>query len=151
MYGLRQKKIIMAFLCTALTVFITEGLFSQEAGVPSDKVRGTRIEYTSAGLKDPFEEPEIEIEKTSDLDMQPLPNLTVQGLVWGSSIPQAIINNKVFRVGDNIEGAEVVEIGRDGVILARGSGKYKLSSPAAINSEKSQSTLPEGGADEQKF
>lgn len=42
---------------------------------------------------------------------------TVQGLVWGQAIPQAIINNKVVSVGDTIDDAKVIDISKEGVRL----------------------------------
>ncbi len=53
--------------------------------------------------------------------------LIVQGVVWGGAMPQAIINNKVFNIGDVIEGAKVIEINKKGVILLYKDRTYLLS------------------------
>jgi len=54
----------------------------------------------------------------------------LQGLVWGGDFPQAIINNKMVKIGDTIEGVEVVAIGKEGVTLVYANKKYNLSSPS---------------------
>lgn len=46
-----------------------------------------------------------------------LPEFTVQGLVWGQTAPQAIINNKVVSIGDTIDDAKVIDISKEGVRL----------------------------------
>ena len=45
------------------------------------------------------------------------PSLQVQGIIWGADTPQAIINHKVVRIGDSLEGARVTAIDRRGVTL----------------------------------
>ena len=40
----------------------------------------------------------------------PLPKLTVTGVVWNSKRPQAIINQNVVDVGDDIEGVKIMGI-----------------------------------------
>ena len=40
----------------------------------------------------------------------PLPKLTVTGIIWNSKRPQAIINNTVVDIGDEIEGVKIIGI-----------------------------------------
>ena len=47
----------------------------------------------------------------------PAPSLTVQGVVWGGPRPQAIINGRVYNIGDVVGGGKIVEINRHGVSL----------------------------------
>ena len=54
---------------------------------------------------------------TGDAKDIPLPKLNIEGLVWNSDMPQAIINDKVVRIGDTIEGVEVVKIEKKGVTI----------------------------------
>ena len=44
-------------------------------------------------------------------------SLTIQGLVWGGPRPQAIINGRVYSVGDTVSGGKIISINRDGVRL----------------------------------
>ena len=53
-------------------------------------------------------------------------DLTLSGIIWSSKTPSAVINGSTVRVGDDIEGLEVVEILKDGVILDRRSERVKL-------------------------
>lgn len=43
------------------------------------------------------------------------PKFTVQGMVWDSDKPQAIIDNKIYNLGDEINGAKIIEINKEGV------------------------------------
>jgi len=53
-------------------------------------------------------------------------DLTLSGIIWSSKTPSAVINGSTVRVGDDIEGLEVVEILKDGVILNRRNERVKL-------------------------
>lgn len=45
------------------------------------------------------------------------PSLTIQGILWGGKMPQAIINGKVYNVYDRVSGAKIIAIRRDGVLI----------------------------------
>jgi len=45
----------------------------------------------------------------------PLPALSIEGLIWNTRIPQAIINGKVVRVGDVIEDVKILKIDKEGI------------------------------------
>jgi hypothetical protein len=97
------------------------------------------LEYRAYNLRDPFEDL-IARKKQEDMEKKPEteidtyeqpPPLDVQGLVWGGAVHQAIINGKVVKVGDSIEGAEVIEIDKEGVSMLYKKRIFKLSSPAS--------------------
>ncbi|MFY9402231.1 MAG: hypothetical protein WAQ07_02330 [Candidatus Omnitrophota bacterium] len=98
-----------------------------------------KIEYSADTLRNPFEQPLVLTEpeedlssKDKDIDIEKsVPNLVVQGLIWGSSLPQAIVNNKVVKVGDVIEGADIIDINKEGVIVLFAGTEYKLSTTPA--------------------
>ncbi|MCF8721533.1 hypothetical protein [Nitrospina gracilis] len=46
-----------------------------------------------------------------------LPPLTLQAVVWGGPRPVAVINDENFLVGDTLFGHEIIDIGRDEVVL----------------------------------
>ena len=93
--------------------------------------RAKAVEYTSQGLRDPFRSP-FETLRPDDRSELPedtplqygLAHLRVQGLVWGTSMPQAIINNTVVRVGEVIGGAEVLDIRKEGVFVLYEGQQY---------------------------
>ncbi len=61
----------------------------------------------------------------------------VQGMWWGSSKPRAIINSQLLGVGDHIDGATIVAIGRDGVTLDHAGEIIRVTPrmPQAASSE----------------
>ena len=59
---------------------------------------------------------------------KPLPVITVESIVSGGSVPQAIIKGRVFRIGDAVEGAVILNITKDGVEML--FEKQALFSPA---------------------
>ncbi len=105
----------------------------QEYESPEPLVR-PNIEYNAENLRDPFEGYLLKKEETRskaqiEESISP-PILTVEGIIYGGKIPQAIINNKVVKVGDEIEGARVIEINKKGVIVFFGQRQYILPSPS---------------------
>jgi type II secretory pathway component PulC len=108
-----------------------------ETMAPEGYQEANKIEYKSEDLKDPFHEEKIEIEEQPEVQIEtkPLPSVQIQGIVWGGSFPQAIINNKVVRVGDTIEGVRITDIDRNGVIVFFENRQYNLSTFSAIDSD----------------
>ena len=94
-----------------------------EAGVPKKE---KEVAYVGSPDKIPFKSPFDEVEEDKAPEEQvTLPAMTFQGMVWKSSRPQAIINNKVYDVNDivNIDtgviGGEirVKDVTKDGIHL----------------------------------
>lgn len=113
-----------------------------------------KVEYMPAGSRDPFQSPirmqndQAGVTAPESIDQQnPIKSLKVQGVIWGGELPQAIINNKVLKIGDTIESFRIVGIDRDGVTVISGSYQYILPSSAGEIIEKK---LKEG-KNEKKF
>ena len=114
---------------------------------PGDIIR-PEIEYKGEGLKDPFlpllTEKKIEsipaIQKSEAA--KELPVLTVQGLIWGGAFPQAIINNKVVRIGDAIGEVKIKAIDRDGVTVLFANMEHKLTPAAAAKAKSPEPKEP---------
>ena len=109
--------------------------FAQAQGVAQPaSVSRPKIEYKAGELRDPFKSPISELpppeEKPPVVVETPPPQFTVQGVIWGGSFPQAIINNKVVKAGDTLEGATIKSIAKDGIIIIFNKKEYKISSPA---------------------
>ncbi len=95
-----------------------------EARVPKDE---KKITYIMEDGKSPFKSPfdEVVENKAPEDNNAVLPEMRFQGMVWKSSRPQAIINNKVYDIEDVINvGAEglgeeikVKDIAEDGIHL----------------------------------
>lgn len=91
-----------------------------EANIPNkeDKI-SYAIEDSSMPFKSPFDEAAVENKVLEENIL--LPEMQFQGMIWRSSRPQAIINNKVYDIKDVITAAEekieVKDIGKDGIHL----------------------------------
>ncbi|MDD5120846.1 MAG: hypothetical protein PHR84_06015 [Candidatus Omnitrophica bacterium] len=128
--------LFMVFLC-GLICFCPP-LLAQ--GAADDPIANRPLpEYKSSGMRDPFQTYIIK-DKALIPIAQPqsgeLPKsqtnfneLIVQGIIWGAKVPQAIINNKIYIVGDKIEDSEIVSIDKGGVNLSSPIGIVNLPAP----------------------
>jgi hypothetical protein len=55
----------------------------------------------------------------------PLPVLTIEGIIWNTHMPQAIVNGQVVKIGDVIEGVTIVNIEKQGITVDH-SGEIAL-------------------------
>lgn len=58
-----------------------------------------------------------------------LPSMTIQGVIWGSSVPCVIIDNRVLKLGESINEVKITGIGKKGVEVLYSGWKYNLSLP----------------------
>ncbi len=77
-------------------------------------VPATAVEYAGRLFRDPFGEEGGRPASPSPAATEETPFL-LQGVIWSSDHPQALINGKVVRPGDTINDAEVLDIRKDGV------------------------------------
>ncbi len=98
-----------------------------------------KVEYTSQDLRDPFQSPfevisaqeqEEEIEMMEQIEELPLevglPHIQVQGMIWDSEAPQAIINNTVVGKGELVEDIEILDIRKEGIYVLYEGNRYIL-------------------------
>ena len=75
----------------------------------------------------------IDIEEEPHLDLS---QYTVEGLIWGSSKPKAIINGEIYslgeRLGDKFGGAEIVKISKEGVTLLFYEEEYIITTKPVL-------------------
>jgi hypothetical protein len=76
-------------------------------------------EYTASDLRDPFKSflPKTSVSRSSSVILREISRLDLSGIMWGEDLPLAIINGKVYKVGDSISGIKIVEISKQGVLL----------------------------------
>lgn len=125
-----------------------EKLEQEEKRPAPARVERPKVEYTAAGFTDPFEiflkkddkDEKEAVSASGEARAKPLPVLTVQGVIWGSGLPLAIINNKVVKSGDIVDGVQITVIKKEGITILFDGQVYNLSSPAAGNTsvQKSQ-------------
>jgi len=58
----------------------------------------------------------------------PATPLILQGVTWGGVMPQAVINSTVYHVGDVIQGAKIIKISKQGVVVLYNGLSYLLPS-----------------------
>jgi len=130
------KKIIFIFFIVKVINFSYFAL-AQEETVDAITVR-PEVEYKSNQLRDPFQtyiikekKVQAQVQDSGSLAQTTIdPNkLKVQGIIWGTKMPQAIINDKVYIVGDLIEGAEILSIDKQGIKLISADGIIDLAAP----------------------
>lgn len=120
----------------------------ESAGSKEVTIERPELKYTAQDRRDPFwgptsGQPQPGVEPgVPAAQKNPLPQLTVQGVIWGGNLPQAIINNKVLKVGDTIEGAQVKNIGKEGITVLFEGSEYNLSSSATGSGPAKK---PQGG------
>ncbi len=110
-------------------------------------LRPPAAEYKASAVRDPFKAKALDIKKFNEtpVDKRPLPKLNVQGLVWGGNTPQAIIDNKVVKIGDIIQGMRIVAITKEGVTVNLDKEEYIISVP--LISDIGASSKNSGGED----
>ena len=88
------------------------------AELPSVEQEET-IKYTSSSLRDPMEisKPVSEKFKKVSETVAPRSDFVLKGISLTENKPRAIINSKVVGVGDNINGAKVLKITKEGVMV----------------------------------
>ena len=133
------NKLAVVILFVSLTgiIFPIKTAHAAETTAPEGSQEANKIEYTSEGLRDPFQKEKIERKEQPQQPMQisPLPALQIQGIVWGGSLPQAIINNKVVRVGDTMGGVRIIDINKSGVSVFFENREYNLSTSSPISAQ----------------
>jgi len=52
---------------------------------------------------------------------------TIQGIFWGSIEPKAIINNAIYRIGDELDGAIIKKVDKEGVTVEYYEEEYVIT------------------------
>ena len=144
------KKRIIIILFIIVFIFLVRQTQSIDGPVPEGSAGFNKIEYKAEGLKDPFQEEKIEIKEEPEVQIEtkPLPGVQIQGIVWGGAFPQAIINNKVVKIGDTIGQLQIIDIAKSGITVLFENRKYNLSVPSAPTQK---SPNPKGGKHEEQY
>ncbi len=146
-----DKFISFMFLLCGLINFCPAVLAAQEnTDVIADR---PQVEYKSGGLRDPFttyiiqeKKVNVQVEATPDFAQMEakFSELKVQGIIWGTKMPQAIINDKVYTVGDKVDEAEISSIDNKGINLSTAAGMVHLAAPgqAKVSNEDNMTNTP---------
>lgn len=112
------------------------------AGVPESHRAPTAVAYTATELRDPLVSllPRRESGRANGRSLDPTHpsgreqeavspeqlSLDIEGIIWGGTMPQAIIGGKVYTVGDHVNGARIVSIERGSVTVDVGGTMLQL-------------------------
>ncbi len=148
------KRILLAAFIPGMIFCLYQKLWSAEKPLEMDvliKELRPVIEFTGVASKEPFKdvfykvkEPVVEAKPVEKETQPPLPGLTIQGIILGSSIPCVIINNEVLKEGESLGDIQITKIEKQGVRILYKGWNYTLPSPAASISMKDS----EGGKNE---
>lgn len=143
----KNKILIVFFITASISCLFISLAFAQynielkkmeEQAEPSkaasqEVITRPTVEYNAETFKDPFlgvAEKAVPAEKVVSVEKVSLPALTVQGIIWGTKLPQAIINNKVVKTGDTIGDVRIVGIDKEGVTVFFKGRQVTIPSPA---------------------
>jgi hypothetical protein len=121
-----------------------EEMLGEKKPAAEEVIVKPNVEYKASDLRDPFQSSFVSGEAPEEAGPgvlaapQVLPSLEVQGIIWGGDFPQAIINNKVVKIGDTIEGVQIMDINQGGVVVVSGNYTYNLPSPAQKQEKERQ-------------
>jgi hypothetical protein len=69
--------------------------------------------------------------------------IKISGIIWNTDLPQAIVNDRVVRVGEDLQGAKILSIKKEGIEVMYRSTKYTLrisdEKDKAVNSNRNPS------------
>lgn len=110
------------------------GLKKIRSDFETASLRPSKISYTGRGFRDPFDnsriiklpsrlEPVRTEEVISELDLS---SMKITAMIWDSPRPQTIINGVIYEVGDEIMGAKIMKIDKEGVHLFFKGKEYLL-------------------------
>lgn len=134
----------------------TMGAFeiAQEEARKATELPEDHERYLAEELRDPFisllprkQEPDTlrssisnqtadgEIQTTfqrADGTMITMPEMSIQGLIWGGNSPQAIIDDTLYQVGDTVKGGKILAIKKTGLTFEYQGIKMSIPMPKEL-------------------
>ena len=126
-----ERTILIIAFFWAITIFCSTLALARRGEGPME------VEYVGSNYRDPFELPPalrapiVPPEGELPAGVEPeaevrLPALRVDGMIWGSERPQAIIDGEVYDIGDVVKDAEIIGVDREGVAFFYKDRKFIL-------------------------
>ena len=92
--------------------------------------------YGVGSIRDPFEpllpkekkqEEKVEYGESKEIEILP-PNIVIEGVLWGTSKPMAIVDGSVYKIGERIKDTEdkILKIEKSSVFVLHGGKVYKM-------------------------
>ncbi len=139
--------LMLAFFLKSYAFDIGKHLTGSEASnkEPGMIIERPRIEYRARGLRNPFQQPAsateekpVKTEEPVVIDPVSLPDLNVQGIIWQGNPKQAIINNRVMKIGDSLDNIDVIDINKEGVTVLHAGVQHNISTSPATGRQDSE-------------
>ena len=121
-----QKKLLAKRILLGCLVLLSTTAFAKGAAKEPKEIKEKNlIRYTGRENRDPTANPLLTLQNPNQKPIEEvvrLPSLQIQGIIWGGSSPQAIINEQVVSKGDVIAGGvEILDISKGGIkVIYRG-------------------------------
>jgi competence protein ComGC len=77
--------------------------------------------------------------KNPEKPLEPPPLVKIEGLLWNTNKPQAIVAGRILNVGDEVEGFKILEIGKEGITIEYSGNPLLLTPKRSFSSETRQS------------
>ncbi len=91
-------------------------------------IAATPVPYTGKQYRDPFiDKKEVKVVDESATIQQSIESMNVQGILYNMENPVAIIDGRIYRIGNRIGGGgQVVKIEKGGVTVAQGGKQFTI-------------------------
>ena len=129
--NLKIKFILLYIVFAGLGFYAAKTLFDYIAETQSIDEIGLKPRFVPAPA--PAARPAADLPKKQspeEIKKSPRPVLVLNGIVLSPGLNYALINNKIVKEGEKIEGVTVVRITKDSVELKDGDASFKISSNA---------------------
>lgn len=126
----KPKPYLLAVLAVCILAFAANIFYGRVSGVAKPVIQENLPGPLPVPAITPLpEEPPIE-SKTGDIEEEAPPELVLSGIFFSGNEGYALINERIMREGDEINGAVVTKILIDGVELEFKGKAIKLATPA---------------------
>ncbi len=90
---------------------------SETIAYTADALRNPMVSLLPKPVEGPGAVPADTVGSSPMDTVRQAPAVIVQGIIWGSNRPQALIDGVLYEVGDTIQNAQIVSIDRSGVTV----------------------------------
>ena len=123
---LNNRKIKSVFLLVFVAgIFLATYSFCEEDRSPFQDYFPSKVEQP---VEEAPAEPVVEYKETFDTSAY-----KINGLIWGTYKPKAIINGEIYGVGDMLDSAEITKIDKEGITLIFNNEEYVIAPERKID------------------
>lgn len=90
---------------------------------------GSMLTSSKAPDRDPFNWPttqRLRLRQMAEAEQDIFADFVLQGIVWSSTIPQAVINSQLVTIGTMVDGAKVTDISQTRVWLSKNGRTHTM-------------------------